>query len=448
MALRERDTEVAEKVIADDARVDALDVAVQEQTVKLLALRQPMAVDLRVILSSIKIAAALERIADYAKNTAKRTIVLAQVNAPPSAVAGIDRLGRLVRTALKDVLDAFAHGDVAKARDVWERDEEIDQVYTGLFRELLTYMMEDPRTITACTHLLFMAKNIERAGDHVTNIAELVSFRTTGHGFDEARPKGSASLYAAGSGVMSMAGATTTRRDTQTASIKPRVLIVEDETALVELLRYNLEQSGFRVSVAYDGEEALASVQEDVPDLILLDWMLPLMSGIEVCRQLRRQTSTANLPIIMLTARGEEGDRVRGLDAGADDYVAKPFSPTELVARIRAVLRRIRPALADEALSYADIVMDLVAHRVTRAAKPVHLGPTEFRLLRHFMEHPGRVFSREQLLDAVWGKDVYVEARTVDVHIRRLRIALNGEQHADLIRTVRAAGYALDATPG
>ena len=174
---------------------------------------------------------------------------------------------------------------------------------------------------------------------------------------------------------MSMAGATTTRRDTQTASIKPRVLIVEDETALVELLRYNLEQSGFRVSVAYDGEEALASVQEDVPDLVLLDWMLPLMSGIEVCRQLRRQTSTANLPIIMLTARGEEGDRVRGLDAGADDYVAKPFSPTELVARIRAVLRRIRPALADEALSYADIVMDLVAHRVTRAGKPVHLGP-------------------------------------------------------------------------
>jgi phosphate transport system protein len=157
-----------------------------------------MAVDLRVILSSIKLAAALERIADYAKNTAKRTIVLAQVNAPLSAVTGIDRLGRLVRTALKDVLDAFAHGDVAKAHDVWQRDEEIDQVYTGLFRELLTYMMEDPRTITACTHLLFMAKNIERAGDHVTNIAELVSFRSTGHGFDEARPKGSASLYAAG----------------------------------------------------------------------------------------------------------------------------------------------------------------------------------------------------------------------------------------------------------
>ncbi len=247
---------------------------------------------------------------------------------------------------------------------------------------------------------------------------------------------------------MSMAGIATPRRDTQASSMKPHVLIVEDEAALVELLRYNLEQSGFRVGVAGDGEEALRSVQEDVPDLILLDWMLPLMSGIEVCRQLRRQTGTANVPIIMLTARGEEGDRIRGLDAGADDYVSKPFSPTELVARIRAVLRRIRPALADEALGYADIVMDLVAHRVTRAGKPLHLGPTEFRLLRHFMEHPGRVFSREQLLDSVWGKDVYVEARTVDVHIRRLRMALNGESNTDLIRTVRAAGYALDATPG
>ncbi len=245
-----------------------------------------------------------------------------------------------------------------------------------------------------------------------------------------------------------MAGTMASRRDTQASSMKPRVLIVEDESALVELLRYNLEQSGFKVMVAGDGEEALASVQEDVPDIILLDWMLPLMSGIEVCRQLRRQTSTANVPIIMLTARGEEGDRIRGLDAGADDYVSKPFSPTELVARIRAVLRRIRPALADEALSYADIVMDLVAHRVIRAGKPVHLGPTEFRLLRHFMEHPGRVFSREQVLDSVWGKDVYVEARTVDVHIRRLRMALNGESQADLIRTVRAAGYALDSTPG
>jgi phosphate transport system protein len=197
-ALRERDTAIAEQVIADDARVDALDVQVQQQTVQLLALRQPMAVDLRMVLSSIKIAAALERIADYAKNTAKRSIVLTQSTAPASAVVGIERLGRLVRSALKDVLDAFADDDVDKARDVWQRDEEIDHVYTGLFRELLTYMMEDPRTITACTHLMFMAKNIERAGDHVTNIAELVSFRRTGQTFAEARPKGSGALYTTG----------------------------------------------------------------------------------------------------------------------------------------------------------------------------------------------------------------------------------------------------------
>jgi phosphate transport system protein len=197
-AVRERDTSLAEQVISEDARVDALDDQVQQQTVQLLALRQPMAVDLRVVLSSIKIAAALERIADYAKNTAKRSIVLSQGTPPASAVAGIERLGRLVRSALKDVLDAFANDDVEKARDVWQRDEEIDQVYTGLFRELLTYMMEDPRNITACTHLLFMAKNIERAGDHVTNIAELISFRQTGHSFAETRPKGQSSIYSAG----------------------------------------------------------------------------------------------------------------------------------------------------------------------------------------------------------------------------------------------------------
>ncbi len=229
-------------------------------------------------------------------------------------------------------------------------------------------------------------------------------------------------------------------------AVKPSVLIVEDETGLVELLRYNLERAGFEVGVAGDGEEAMTAIAEHRPDLVLLDWMLPLMSGIEVCRQIRRQSDTANLPIIMLTARGEEGDRIRGLDAGADDYVAKPFSPTELISRIRAVLRRIRPALTDQVLTYADLRMDLAAHRVTRDGRNVHLGPTEFRLLRYLMEHPGRVFSREQLLDAVWGKDVYVEARTVDVHIRRLRKALNGDDGPDVIRTVRAAGYALDST--
>ncbi|GIK99852.1 MAG: DNA-binding response regulator [Alphaproteobacteria bacterium] len=227
-------------------------------------------------------------------------------------------------------------------------------------------------------------------------------------------------------------------------NMTPLILIVEDEAALVTLLRYNLEREGFRVAAARDGEEALLLAREQKPDLVLLDWMLPLLSGIEVCRQLRRIPETRAVPIIMLTARGEEGDKLRGLDSGADDYVTKPFSPTELVARVRAVLRRSRPALNGEVLTYEDLTMDLASHRVRRAGRDVHLGPTEFRLLRHLLEHQGRVFSREQLLDLVWGRDVYVEPRTVDVHIRRLRKALNGEDEIDLIRTVRSAGYALD----
>jgi len=226
--------------------------------------------------------------------------------------------------------------------------------------------------------------------------------------------------------------------------MEPLILVVEDETALVTLLRYNLENAGFDVMTAGDGEEALMVVRERKPDLILLDWMLPAISGLEVCRQLRRKPETRDIPIIMLTAKSEEGDRVRGLDSGADDYVSKPFSPAELVARVRAVMRRTRPSIAEEALHYGDIKMDLAAHRVSRDGRPIHLGPTEFRLLRHFMEHPGRVFSREQLLDAVWGHDVYVEPRTVDVHIRRLRKALNIRDLPDLIRTVRSAGYSLD----
>jgi len=226
--------------------------------------------------------------------------------------------------------------------------------------------------------------------------------------------------------------------------MKPAILIIEDETALVELLRYNLEREGFETLSAGDGEEGLLLVAEENVDLVLLDWMLPGISGIEICRRLRRNPETRALPVIMLTARGEEPDRVRGLDTGADDYISKPFSPDELIARIRAVLRRARPAIDDEQLSFADVEMNLAAHRVARAGRPVPLGPTEFRLLRHFMEHPGRVFSRSQLLDAVWGRDVYVDERTVDVHIRRLRKALNARGDDDLIRTVRSAGYALD----
>ncbi|HEX5776227.1 MAG TPA: phosphate regulon transcriptional regulator PhoB [Caulobacteraceae bacterium] len=222
-----------------------------------------------------------------------------------------------------------------------------------------------------------------------------------------------------------------------------KVLVVEDEDALATLLEYNLAKEGYDISLAPDGEEALLRVDEEAPDLVILDWMLPKVSGIEVCRRLRQGPKTRNIPIIMLTARGEETDRIRGLDTGADDYVVKPFSMSELTARVRAVLRRIRPGLTEDVARYGDIVIDRVAHRVRRSGKEVHLGPTEFRLLDHFMRHPGRVFSREQLLDAVWGSEIYVEARTVDVHIGRLRKAL-GVEGADPIRTVRSAGYSLD----
>ncbi len=225
-----------------------------------------------------------------------------------------------------------------------------------------------------------------------------------------------------------------------------KVLIIEDEESLATLLEYNLEREGFEVSVASDGEEGLLRVEEETPDIVILDWMLPKVTGIEVCRRLRSRSSTKNIPVIMLTARSEEVDRIRGLDTGADDYMTKPFSMSELVARIKAVLRRIRPGLTDDISSFGDIEIDRVAHKVRRADKEIHLGPTEFRLLDHMMQHPGRVFSREQLLNAVWGSDVYVEARTVDVHIGRLRKALSRHGAKNPIRTVRSAGYALELT--
>lgn len=226
---------------------------------------------------------------------------------------------------------------------------------------------------------------------------------------------------------------------------KPTILVVEDEAALLALLRYNLERQGFNVEEATDGQEALLRIAEAKPDLVLLDWMLPQMSGIEVCRQIRRRPATRDLPVIMVTARTEDQDAVRALDTGADDYIAKPFAVEALLARIRALLRRSSNVSAKGSIAYLDLAMDQDAHRVTRNGRPLHLGPTEYRLLEFFLSHPRRVFTREQLLDAVWGRDIHVELRTVDVHIRRLRKAINNEGELDLIRTVRSAGYALDA---
>ncbi len=226
--------------------------------------------------------------------------------------------------------------------------------------------------------------------------------------------------------------------------MKPYIIVAEDEDALVTLLNYNLEKEGYEVATAGDGDEALMLIKERQPDLLVCDWMMPKVSGIEVCRRLRSQNTTRNLPIVMLTARSEEGDRIRGLDTGADDYIVKPFSMVELMARIRAVLRRIRPGLSEDRVEFGEISVDRMSHRVQRAGREVRLGPTEYKLLDFFMQYPKRVFSREQLLDAVWGNDVYVEARTVDVHIGRLRKALNETEDFDPIRTVRSAGYSLD----
>jgi two-component system phosphate regulon response regulator PhoB len=221
------------------------------------------------------------------------------------------------------------------------------------------------------------------------------------------------------------------------------VLVVEDEPAQREVLVYNLEAEGYGVSKAEDGDEALVLVQEAQPDLIILDWMLPGVSGIEVCRRLKANTGTRSIPVIMLTARGEETDRVRGLETGADDYVVKPYSVNELMARVRTQLRRVRPSAVGQRLEFDNIVLDAETHRVTRGDVQIKLGPTEFRLLATFLEKPGRVWSREQLLDRVWGRDIYVDTRTVDVHIGRLRKALCREGDEDPIRTVRGAGYAL-----
>lgn len=227
------------------------------------------------------------------------------------------------------------------------------------------------------------------------------------------------------------------------AADQPTVLIVEDEPAQREVLAYNLEAEGFRVSRAENGEEALLLVAEEAPDLIVLDWMLPNVSGIEVCRQLKMRPDTRGVPVIMLSARSEEVDKVRGLETGADDYVIKPYSVIELMARVRTQLRRTRPSTVGGRLEYEDIVLDSETHRVTRSDKLLKLGPTEFRLLSTFMEKPGRVWSREQLLDRVWGRDIYVDTRTVDVHIGRLRKALTANGGDDPLRTVRGAGYAL-----
>lgn len=225
--------------------------------------------------------------------------------------------------------------------------------------------------------------------------------------------------------------------------IAPKIMVVEDDEPLCVLLRYNLEAEGYQVEVITRGDEAEVRLQENVPDLLVLDWMVPAVSGIELCRRLRMRAETERLPIIMLTARGEESDRVRGLSTGADDYLVKPFSTPEFIARVRALLRRAKPEVLSTVLKVGDITLDRESHRVYRRRNEIRLGPTEFRLLEFMMQHPGRVFSRSQLLDNVWGETIYIDERTVDVHVGRLRKAVNHGRLPDVIRTIRGAGYAI-----
>ena len=310
---------------------------------------------------ALKISNDIERIGDYATNIAKR-IKRINVHEPLKPFITIPLMAQICRGMVKDVLDAYIERDVDKALEVWRRDPEVDEYYNQLFRELLTYILEDPKLTGICIDLMFVAKNLERIGDHATNIAEKVYYIVHG---DQLQPR------------------------PERHAVKPLILVVEDEPPLQKLLAYNLEAAGFAVVQAFDGEEAMTLIEERLPDLLLLDWMLPQLSGLEVCRRLRRRADTAHLPIIMLTARGEEPDRLRGLDTGADDFISKPFSPAELIARVRAVLRRVRPAFAEQLLSFHDLRLDLAAHRVHRGEREIHLSPTEFRLLRHFLEHPG-----------------------------------------------------------
>lgn len=430
-SIEKRNGELADEVVAKDKRLDALEHEVERLATQVIARRQPLAQDLRLVISVMKLSSTLERVGDLAKNIAKRGKHLT-VTSPMSVSGSVIRMGRQVQSQLSEVLDAYSKTDVESAVSVWRRDVEIDDAYNAMFRELVTYMMEDPRTISLGSQLLFIAKNLERIGDHTTHVSEMIYYTAKGTPLGDDRPKGDPIRH--GSGQLRKQG------------MSARITVVEDEEALGALLEYNLTKEGYEVKLCTDGDEGLMSLQEEAPDLLILDWMLPGVSGIEICRRTRARPEMRELPIIMLTARSEEEDRIRGLDTGADDYLTKPFSMTELLARVRAVLRRVRPTLAGDVATFGDIILDRETRRVHRGPREVRLGPKEFRLLECLIRRPGRVYSREQLLDMVWGRDVYVEARTVDVHVGRLRRALNRRGDSDPIRTVRAAGYSLDET--
>ena len=356
--------DLAHQVIEEDKAIDRMESEVEKLVVRIIA---PARTDgrrpARGRRRGLRSAAVIERIGDYAKNIAKRVgRIEGRRTIEPLSI--LPAMAEKANEMVADVLTAFAARDAAAALQVCDDDEVVDDFYNSIFRALVTHMMEDPKSIGDAAHLLFVAKNLERVGDHATNVAEMVYFNR--HRPLHGRPQHRRRRVSA----PTMRGAS--------------LLLVEDDDALAELITYTFAKEGVEVTHTPSGEEALVLVSERKPDLILLDWMVEGLSGIEVCRQLRRSSDTAAVPVIMLTARGEETDRLRGFETGADDYVTKPFSPKELIARAQAVLRRARPALTGETLTYADIEMDTVTHRVRRGGKAVTLGPTEYRLLALF----------------------------------------------------------------
>ena len=447
-ALASGNAALAHQVVETDPRLDLLQREIEEQATLTIARRQPVANDLREIIGAIRVAGDLERVGDLAKNIAKRSVKIGLEGRAPHAIVGIKHMNDFATELMKDVLDAYAQRDVERALDVWERDVELDALEDfGVPRSPDAYdggsaqhHLLRPSSVLLEEHRADRRSRDQHRGDRVLSgdrfePADRAAARPARDGYRDRRER---------SGQVNQA-----RRDTRPgAASAPRILIVEDESDLSLLLGYNLEAEGYVVENVERGDEAELRLAENAPDLVILDWMLPGVSGLEICRRLRARESTRTLPVIMVTARGEEAERVRGLSVGADDYVVKPFSVPELMARVRALLRRSRPERIAERLYAGDLDLDRETRRVRRGVRDIHLGPTEFRLLEYLLEKPGRVFSRAQLLDGVWGQAAEIDERTVDVHVGRLRKALSRGRERDPIRTVRGTGYAFDETFG
>ena len=446
-ALSQADVALANQVVATDPRLDALQREIEEQAILTIARRQPMAVDLREIIGAIRVAGDLERVGDLAKNIAKRSLKIGIEARVPRAIVGLRHMNDVATELMKDVLDAYAQRDTERARAVWERDAE-----TRRARGFGVPRPPDPHDGGSAQHLVLRPPAVlleEHRADRRPRHQHRRDGVLSRHRRDPAGRASEGPARIRHSDARNPDPMNEARREPSRAvAAAPRILVVEDESDLALLLTYNLEAEGYVAEAVERGDEAELRLVESPPDLVILDWMLPGVSGLEICRRLRAREATKTLPVIMLTARGEEVERVRGLSVGADDYVVKPFSLPELMARVRALLRRSRPERIAEKLSAGDLDLDRETRRVRRGSRDIHLGPTEFRLLEYLLERPGRVFSRAQLLDGVWGQSVEIDERTVDVHVGRLRKALSRGRERDPIRTVRGTGYSFDETYG